>query len=183
MATAKRSTLSNSTCCASPISARRTARPRRSRATRPASRSARAFRSSRRAIWYATSRSLGIGIGIGPIAHVQCAAYLPCFVRDLFLLMFTTPQALAKLLLLDELGIDSLHAVIGASLGGCTAIEVAASAPTRVQRLLAVAATARARCGCSVASFSGDFTLNVDIGDSQRWKRRFATCAARRRAP
>ncbi len=48
-----------------------------------------------------------------------------------------------QLLLLDELGIDRVACAIGGSLGGMQVIELAASAPERVERAVVVAASAR----------------------------------------
>ncbi len=45
--------------------------------------------------------------------------------------------------LLDELGIDRLHTVIGGSMGGMQALSLAANWPDRVNRVLAIATTAR----------------------------------------
>jgi homoserine O-acetyltransferase len=49
----------------------------------------------------------------------------------------------AQALLLDELGIDRLHAAVGGSLGGATALEWAARFPERVDRVVPVATAAR----------------------------------------
>jgi homoserine O-acetyltransferase len=49
----------------------------------------------------------------------------------------------AQLLLLDELGIDRLHASVGASLGGMQSLMVAGLAPERVGRLVSISAAAR----------------------------------------
>ena len=45
--------------------------------------------------------------------------------------------------LLDELGIERLHTVVGGSMGGMQALSLAANFPTRTQRVLAIATTAR----------------------------------------
>jgi homoserine O-acetyltransferase/O-succinyltransferase len=45
--------------------------------------------------------------------------------------------------LLDELGIDRLHAVVGGSMGGMQALSLAANWPERAGRVLAIATTAR----------------------------------------
>ncbi|MDJ0979083.1 MAG: homoserine O-acetyltransferase [Erythrobacter sp.] len=45
--------------------------------------------------------------------------------------------------LLDGLGIERLHAVIGGSMGGMQALSLAANWPTRAQRVLVIASTAR----------------------------------------
>lgn len=45
--------------------------------------------------------------------------------------------------LLDELGIDRLHAVVGGSMGGMQALSLAANFPDRAARVLAIATTAR----------------------------------------
>lgn len=46
----------------------------------------------------------------------------------------------AQLLLLDHLGIDRLHASVGASLGGMQSVMLAAIAPDRVDRLVSISA-------------------------------------------
>jgi homoserine O-acetyltransferase len=46
----------------------------------------------------------------------------------------------AQLLLLDHLGIDKLHAAIGASLGGMQSLMLAALAPQRVDRIVSISA-------------------------------------------
>ena len=48
---------------------------------------------------------------------------------------------------MDELKIDSVSAIVGASLGGCTALCMAAQRPERVNRLLAVSCTAKTSAG------------------------------------
>ena len=45
--------------------------------------------------------------------------------------------------LLDALGIEQLHAVVGGSMGGMQALSLAANWPERAQRVLAIATTAR----------------------------------------
>ena len=45
--------------------------------------------------------------------------------------------------LLDELGIDRLHTVIGGSMGGMQALSLAANWPERAERVLVIASTAR----------------------------------------
>ena len=45
--------------------------------------------------------------------------------------------------LLDELGIEQLHTVVGGSMGGMQAISLAANFPDRAARILAIATTAR----------------------------------------
>lgn len=45
--------------------------------------------------------------------------------------------------LLDELGIEQLHAVVGGSMGGMQALSLAANFPDRAARVLAIATTAR----------------------------------------
>lgn len=45
--------------------------------------------------------------------------------------------------LLDGLGIDQLHAVVGGSMGGMQALSLAANWPTRAARVLVIASTAR----------------------------------------
>ncbi|GMN04129.1 homoserine O-acetyltransferase [Erythrobacter sp. MTPC3] len=45
--------------------------------------------------------------------------------------------------LLDGLGIDRLHAVVGGSMGGMQALSLAANWPQRAQRVLVIASTAR----------------------------------------
>ena len=49
----------------------------------------------------------------------------------------------AQVALLDALGIDRLHAVVGGSMGGMQALSFAANFPARAARVLAIAATAR----------------------------------------
>jgi homoserine O-acetyltransferase len=49
----------------------------------------------------------------------------------------------AQLLLLDHLGIDRLHASVGASLGGMQSLDLAALAPERVARVVSISAAAR----------------------------------------
>ena len=53
-------------------------------------------------------------------------------------------QARATLHALDELGIDRVHAFVGASYGGMVGLALAAIAPARVQRLVVFGAPARA---------------------------------------
>jgi len=54
-------------------------------------------------------------------------------------------QARATALLLDELGIASLHAAVGASYGGMVALAFAALFPGRVERVVAISAADRTR--------------------------------------
>jgi homoserine O-acetyltransferase len=49
----------------------------------------------------------------------------------------------AQVALLDRLGIERLHAVVGGSMGGMLALSLAANWPGRAERVLAVATTAR----------------------------------------
>lgn len=49
----------------------------------------------------------------------------------------------AQIGLLDVLGIERLHAVVGGSMGGMQALSLAANFPDRVERVLAIATTAR----------------------------------------
>jgi homoserine O-acetyltransferase len=49
----------------------------------------------------------------------------------------------ALVALLDGLGIDKLHAVVGGSMGGMQALSLAANWPTRAARVLVIASTAR----------------------------------------
>ena len=49
----------------------------------------------------------------------------------------------AQIALLDVLGIERLHAVIGGSMGGMQALSLAANFPDRTERVLAIATTAR----------------------------------------
>jgi len=49
----------------------------------------------------------------------------------------------AQLLLLDHLGIDRLHASLGASLGGMQSVMLAALAPDRVDRIVSISAALR----------------------------------------
>jgi homoserine O-acetyltransferase len=49
----------------------------------------------------------------------------------------------AQVALLDALGIELLHAVVGGSMGGMQALSFAANFPTRAARVLAIATTAR----------------------------------------
>ncbi|MGH7445216.1 MAG: homoserine O-succinyltransferase MetX, partial [Longimicrobiales bacterium] len=55
----------------------------------------------------------------------------------------TADQAQAITHVLDHLGIDRLHAVIGASYGGMVALALAAHAPERVERVIALCAAHR----------------------------------------
>jgi len=48
-----------------------------------------------------------------------------------------------QMALLDRLGIERLHAVIGGSMGGMQALSLAANFPERAERVLAIATTAR----------------------------------------
>jgi homoserine O-acetyltransferase len=49
----------------------------------------------------------------------------------------------AQVALLDGLGIEQLHAVVGGSMGGMLALSFAANFPGRTERVLAIATTAR----------------------------------------
>ncbi|HTN13292.1 MAG TPA: homoserine O-acetyltransferase [Sphingomonadaceae bacterium] len=49
----------------------------------------------------------------------------------------------AQIALLDSLGIERLHAVIGGSMGGMQVLSLAANFPDRTERVLAIATTAR----------------------------------------
>ena len=49
----------------------------------------------------------------------------------------------AQVALLDALGIERLHAVVGGSMGGMQALSLAANFPERAARVLAIATTAR----------------------------------------
>src|SRR6187399_2146450 len=49
----------------------------------------------------------------------------------------------AQVALLDALGIETLHAVVGGSMGGMLALSLAANFPERAGRVLAIATTAR----------------------------------------
>jgi len=49
----------------------------------------------------------------------------------------------AQVALLDALGIEQLHAIVGGSMGGMQALSFAANWPGRTQRVLAIATTAR----------------------------------------
>jgi len=49
----------------------------------------------------------------------------------------------AQVALLDALGIERLHAVVGGSMGGMQALSLAANFPNRAARVLAIATTAR----------------------------------------
>ena len=49
----------------------------------------------------------------------------------------------AQVALLDAVGIDSVHAVVGGSMGGMQALSLAANFPERARRVLAIATTAR----------------------------------------
>ncbi len=49
----------------------------------------------------------------------------------------------AQIALLDALGIEALHAVVGGSMGGMLALSLAANFPDRAGRVLAIATTAR----------------------------------------
>ena len=48
----------------------------------------------------------------------------------------------AQIALLDLLGIERLHAVVGGSMGGMQALSLAANWPDRVERVMVIAATA-----------------------------------------
>jgi homoserine O-acetyltransferase len=50
----------------------------------------------------------------------------------------------AQLLLLDHLGIETLHGSVGASLGGMQSLMLASGAPHRVRRMASISAAARA---------------------------------------
>ncbi|MBL8843631.1 MAG: homoserine O-succinyltransferase [Planctomycetes bacterium] len=54
-------------------------------------------------------------------------------------------QARATALLLEELGVDVLHAAVGASYGGMVALRFAALFPERVERVVAISAADRTR--------------------------------------
>ena len=49
----------------------------------------------------------------------------------------------AQLLLLDHLGIERLHASVGASLGGMQSLQLAATAPERLDRIVSISAATR----------------------------------------
>lgn len=49
----------------------------------------------------------------------------------------------AQVALLDTLGIERIHAVVGGSMGGMLALSLAANFPERAERVLAIATTAR----------------------------------------
>jgi len=49
----------------------------------------------------------------------------------------------AQVALLDALGVDRLHAVVGGSMGGMLALSLAKNFPERAERVLAIATTAR----------------------------------------
>ena len=49
----------------------------------------------------------------------------------------------AQLLLLDRLGISRLHASVGSSLGGMQSLQLAASVPERVERVVSISAATR----------------------------------------
>ncbi len=71
-------------------------------------------------------------------------------------------QVAAEVALADHLGVRSWAAVVGGSMGGMRALELAVTHPERVQRLLAVATTARssadqiAWCAPQLAAVRGD---------------------------
>lgn len=71
-------------------------------------------------------------------------------------------QVAAEVALADALGISAWAAVVGGSMGGMRAIELAVTHPERVERLLAVATTARssadqiAWCAPQLAAVRGD---------------------------
>ena len=52
-------------------------------------------------------------------------------------------QARCHALLLDHLGLDRVHAVVGASLGGMQALQFAAQFPDRIGRLVSISATGK----------------------------------------
>lgn len=55
----------------------------------------------------------------------------------------TADQARALALILDDLGIDALHALVGASYGGMVGLALAAARPERVERLIVLCAAHR----------------------------------------
>lgn len=59
----------------------------------------------------------------------------------------TVDIARAHFLLLDHLGVDRVHAIVGASLGGCVTLSMAAEAPDRVANAVAIACTGRTAPG------------------------------------
>lgn len=61
-----------------------------------------------------------------------------------FPLLTISDMVRAQLLLLDHLGIRTLHAAVGASLGGMQALQLAALAPERCRRVVSISAAARA---------------------------------------
>jgi len=61
-----------------------------------------------------------------------------------FPILTVTDMVRAQLRLLDHLGIERLHAAIGASLGGMQSLAIAAEAPDRVARLVSISAALRA---------------------------------------
>jgi homoserine O-acetyltransferase len=63
---------------------------------------------------------------------------------DAFPTVTTVDQAAALALLLDHLGVQRAHAVIGASYGGMVALALAAAFPDRVDRIVALGAAHRA---------------------------------------
>jgi homoserine O-acetyltransferase len=61
-----------------------------------------------------------------------------------FPILTVTDMVRAQLRLLDHLGIERLHAAVGASLGGMQSLAIAALAPERVGRLVSISAALRA---------------------------------------
>lgn len=70
-------------------------------------------------------------------------ASTPAFHNGARFTITTADQAAACAALLDELGIDVLHAIVGASYGGMVALSFAARLPERVERVVALCAAHR----------------------------------------
>jgi len=74
----------------------------------------------------------------------------------------TQDQADALVAVLDEIGVDRLHAIVGASYGGMVALAFAERYPERLERLVTIGASHRAhrlRCASSSgASWNSDWT-------------------------
>jgi homoserine O-acetyltransferase len=89
----------------------------------------------------------------------------------------------ALVALLDGLGIDKLHAVVGGSMGGMQALSLAANWPTRAARVLVIASTAWAEGdyyaseakpdnGLAVARMAAHITYLSEAGLTEKFGRR-----------
>lgn len=82
------------------------------------------------------------GIGASSAPDAGAAACGPRGAHGAFPTIAPRDQARAIVHLLDELGIASLHALVGASYGGMVGLALAAEHPGRVERLVAISAPA-----------------------------------------